>query len=350
MKCRNCDGTMRYDVASYCLVCDFCGSKRPLHKPEEEFVSEERDFISAMRDASSDWGIQRRAVSCKQCGAVMLYDADQMSGMCPYCGSAIVLGAEELNCGIAPSGIIPFKTTKEEVEQNYYKWNKFALWSPESFRKGKVLGNLVGVYVPFWTFDADTVTTYSGDFGRTVTHGDSETTKWDYRTGMVDAFIDDVSVCASKRFINNKKLNQVVRFTPEDIQNYTPDALLGFAAEKYTINIDEAWEMAKKSSRKKIEIAAKKREFADCYRDLKLSTEYDNIKFRYFLFPVWLAACPYKGKTYYVVASGLDNRGLCDRPVSVWKMVILGVILLSFFMIPMVSYIIMLIISLIMQH
>ena len=143
MKCANCGGTMRYDVAGYCLVCDHCGTSRPLHKPEEEFVSEERDFESAVRDASKDWGTARRAANCKQCGALMLYPSDQMSGICPYCGSAIVLSAEEMNCGIAPSGVIPFKTTKEEVEKNFYKWNKFALWSPEHFRKGKVLGNLV---------------------------------------------------------------------------------------------------------------------------------------------------------------------------------------------------------------
>ena len=341
---------MRYDVAGYCLVCDFCGTKKPLHKPEEEFVSEERDFESAVRDASKDWGTMRRVATCKQCGAVMLYSSDQMSGMCPYCGSAIVLSAEEMNCGIAPSGIIPFKTTKEEVEANFYKWNKFAFWSPEQFRKGKVLGNLVGVYIPFWTFDADAVTTYSGDFGRTVTRGDSESTKWDWRSGVVDTFINDTCVCASRRFIGNKKLKQVVLFKPEDIQNYTPDALVGFAAERYTIDIEEAWKMAGDANRKKLENEARKKEYADCYRNLKLSTQYSNIKFRYFLFPVWLAACPYKGKMYYVVASGLDNRGLCDRPVSTLKMVILGAVIFSIFLIPTISYFIMLLISMILQH
>ena len=341
---------MRYDVAGYCLVCDHCGTSRPLHKPEEEFVSEERDFVSAVRDASKDWGTARRAANCKQCGAELLYPSDQMSGICPYCGSAIVLSAEEMNCGIAPSGVIPFKTTKEEVEKNFYKWNKFALWSPEHFRKGKVLGNLVGVYVPFWTFDADAVTTYSGEFGRNVTRGDSEITKWSKGSGVVDNVINDTCVCASRRFVGNKKLNQVVLFKPDDIQKYTPDALVGFAAEKYTIDIDEAWEMARNATRKKLEYSAQKQECADFCRNVKLSTEYSNIKFRYFLFPVWLAACPYKGKTYYVVASGLDNRGLCDRPVSVWKMVILGAIVLSLFLLPTFSYFIMLIINMIIHH
>ena len=349
MKCKSCGGNMRYDVSSYGLVCDSCGAKRTLHKPEEESVVEEKDFDSAIRDAKTDWGTERRTVTCKQCGAQMIYGSDQMSGICPYCGSAIVLGAEELNCGIAPNGIIPFTTTREEVERNYYKWNKFALWSPESFRKGKVLGNMVGVYVPYWTFDSDTITSYTGKFGFTSTYnsGDSTSaeTTWYQKSGVADVFINDVCTCASKRFYNNDKLNRVVKFDAEDIIPYNPEALSGFAAEKYTIDIDEAWENVRPVIKKKIERAICDKERADCYDKMKLSTEYSNIKFRYFLFPVWLSACNYKCKTYYVVASGHDNRGLCDRPVSVVKILILILILLGLFSLPTMSFFIMLIIS-----
>ena len=354
MKCNNCGGTMRYDVASYGLVCDFCGSVKPLHRPEEEVVVGEQDFNSVARDTVTDWGTTRRLVTCKQCGAEMLYDSDQMSAMCPYCGSAIILTAGEMNSGIAPGGIIPFTTTREDVEKNYYKWNKFAFWSPESFRKGKVLGNLVGVYVPFWTFTADTFSTYKGNFGYTTEYntgdGIRRDTKWYNRNGIVDKLINDVCIGGSRRFISNKKLNQVVNFRTDEILPYTPDALAGFAAEKYTIGIDEAWEMLKPTIRKKIEHAACVNERADCYNDLKISTEYGNIKFRYFLFPIWLAACKYKGKIYYVVASGHDNRGLCDRPVSAAKIVLIVLAILAILSIPMLFYIVMAIYSFIIQN
>ena len=346
MKCSNCGGTMRYDVASFGLVCDFCGHTKPLRRPEEQYVSEERDFESALRENTASWGTARRLITCKQCGAAMLYDSDQMSGMCPYCGSTIVLTAGEMDNSIAPSGIIPFTTTREQVAQNYYKWNKFALWSPERFRKGKVLGNLVGVYVPFWTFDADTVSTYTGDYGDNVTVGDSTTTKWHTGRGVIDKFVNDMCICGSRRFCSNKMLNSVVMFRPDEILPYTPEALAGFAAEKYTINIDEAWEMAKNSIRGNLECASCQNEHADYYRNVKLSTQYSNIKFRYILFPVWLAACPYNGKIYYVVASGHDNRGNCGRPVSVLKIILLVLIVLGIFATPYILYMIMVLVRL----
>ena len=344
MKCSSCGGTMRYDVASYGCVCDFCGFTKKLHRPEEGVAVGEFDFNSALGKASSDWGITQRLVTCKQCGAIMLYDSDQMSGMCPFCGSAIVLTEQE-TLGIAPSAIIPFSVTKEQVAENFYKWNKFAFWSPESFRKGKVLGNLTGVYIPYWTFDTNTVTTYSGRFGYTTTTSDGGTsTRWSDRSGIVEKFMNDVCICASRKFLNDKMLNGVAKFDAKELIPYTPEALAGFAAEKYTVGIDEAFNYLKSGAIKNnIEYAARKNESADCYQKLQLSTEYSDVKYKLVLVPMWLTACVYRGQVYNVAASGHSNRGNCNRPVSTLKIVLLILIILGIFGAPFIFYIIMMI-------
>ena len=107
MKCSNCGGTLRYDIASYGLVCDLCGTVKRLHRPEESAAIGEFDFATALRGNGTNWGVAKRLVTCKSCGAALLSDPDQMSGMCPYCGSAVVLSAEDADCGVAPSAIIP---------------------------------------------------------------------------------------------------------------------------------------------------------------------------------------------------------------------------------------------------
>ena len=345
MKCINCGGELRYDPASFGLVCDYCGAVKQLHRPEEQAVVGELDFNTAERDDGREWGLIRRGVSCRECGAVTLYDPNQIAGSCPYCGSSMLLSAEDTKSGIAPNGVIPFSISKEEVIAKFYKWNKWALWSPEEFRTGKVLGNLVGVYIPFWTFDADSVSTYNGRFGYDRSVGDNTRTDWYNRSGAVDVFVDDYSVCGSRRFTNDKLLKSVIAFGPNDVVPYTPEALMGFAAEKYSVGIDEAWNMARFGLRKRMEKEACWRENADHYDKLQISTEYSNIRYKYVLVPVWLTACRYKGKVYNVVASGHNGRGNCKRPVSVAKIVTLAIIVASF---PTVSFIIMMIIALIM--
>ena len=313
---------MTYDVASYGLVCDHCGAKRPLHKPEEGTVVGEMDFASAIRGAGTNWGVSRRLVTCKDCGAQMLFAPEQMSELCPFCGSAIVLTPEEANCGIAPNAMIPFSITKEEVTKKFYRWNKFAVWSPEKFRKGKVLGNLTPIYIPYWTFDADAVITYSGEFGYTSGSGDDEKTNWYQKTGIIEKHLDDFRVCGSRKFEGDKLLNSVTTFSSKDLIAYTPDALAGMPAEMYTIGLDEAWKNAQNEEMGKwITGACCADTNADCYSKLRYSVEFHNVAYRYVLVPVWLTGCKYNGKIYNVAASGHNGKGNCARPLSVAKLV-----------------------------
>ena len=322
MKCNNCGSTMTYDVASYGLVCDHCGAKKQLHKPEEGTLVGEMDFASAMRGAGTNWGVSRRLVTCKSCGASMLFDPEQMSELCPFCGSAIVLTPEEADCGIAPNAMIPFSITKEEVTKKFYRWNKFAFWSPEKFRKGKVLGNLTPIYIPYWTFDADAVITYSGEFGYTTEIGEDTKTTWHKRSGIIEKHLDDHTVCGSRKFANDKLLNSVTSFTARDLIPYTPDALAGMPAEMYTIGLDEAWKNAQNEQMGKwITRACYGDTTADCHNNLNYSVEFHNLAYRYVLVPVWLAGCKYGGKIYNVAASGHNGTGNCHRPLSVAKLV-----------------------------
>ena len=334
MKCGSCGGTLRYDIASYGLVCDFCGTVRRLHRPEEGAAIGEFDFATALRGSGTNWGVTRRLVACKSCGAQLLYNSDQMSGMCPYCGSAVVLSAEDADCGVAPSAIIPFTLTKEQVAEKFYRWNKFAFWSPEKFRRGKILSELTPVYIPYWSFEADAVTTYSGRFGHTVGSGDRERTDWYQKTGIAEKHISEFNVCGSRKFFNDKMLNSVVSFKSRECLPYTPETLSGMAAEIYTIGIDEAWNYAKTTGLKKeIMESTREHEHADCYSNLVYSTEYYNVKFKYVLVPVYLAGCRYGGKIYNVVASGTNGRGKCGRPISIAKFIITPLLFLAYFVI-----------------
>ncbi|MBO4910629.1 MAG: hypothetical protein J5476_15255 [Lachnospiraceae bacterium] len=332
MKCGSCGGTLRYDIASYGLVCDFCGTVKRLHRPEEGAAIGEFDFATALRGSNANWGAARRLVNCKSCGAQLHSDPEQMSGMCPYCGSAVVLSAEEANCGVAPSAIIPFTLTKEQVAEKFYRWNKFAFWSPEKFRRGKILSDLVPLYIPYWTFEADAVTTYAGRFGHTTGSGDNEKTTWYIKTGIAEKHISEFNVCGSRKFFNDNMLNSVVSFKSRECLPYTPETLSGMAAEIYTIGIDEAWNYAKTVGLKKeIMDSTRDNEHADCYRDLQYSTEFYNVKFKYVLVPVYLAGCRYGGKIYNVVASGTNGRGKCNRPISIAKFIITPLLFLAYF-------------------
>lgn len=350
MKCSSCGGTMIYDVAKHGLVCDHCGSLQVLPGPGEQGGAVENDIGPAIKKANTDWGASKTLVTCQSCGAQLFCDDDKMSGLCPFCGSAVVLTLENANFGVAPSAIIPFSVTKEQVEANYYKWNKFAFWSPEKFRTGKVLGNLTPVYVPYWTFDADAETTYSGRFGDIQDYQDGTKTIWTSGNGVVKTHINDFTVCASKKFATDKLLNSVVQFTAEEMVPYQPEYLAGMTAEKYTIGIEEAWKSVQEGELNKLAIdAARKNEHADCCENVTTSTTYSNVTYKCVLVPVWLTGCKFGGKVYNVVAGGHNMRGNCSRPISIPKIALLIGLVLLLFSFGNIAYLVMLIITQLMQ-
>ena len=346
MKCDSCGGTMIYDVARQGLVCDHCGSFQLLPSSGEQDGAAENDIGPAIQKANTDWGASKALVTCESRGAQLFCDDDKMSGLCPFCGSAVVLTMENANFGVAPSAIIPFSVTKEQVEENYYKWNKFAFWSPEKFRTGKVLGNLTPVYVPYWTFDADAETTYSGRFGDIQDYQDGTKTIWTNGNGVVKTHINDYTICASRKFANDKLLKSVVQFTVDEMVPYKPEYLAGMTAEKYTIGIEEAWNSVQEGELKNLAFdAARKNEHADCYENVTCSTQYSNVTYKCVLVPVWLTGCKFNGKIYNVVAGGHNMRGNCSRPISIPKIAILIALIILLFSAGNIMYLIMLVIS-----
>lgn len=333
MKCNNCGGTLKYDIANYGLVCESCGSVKHLHRPEEGAAVSEFDLETALNSNGKDWGVSRRLVTCKSCGANMLYAQEQMSGMCPFCGSAIVLSAEDADCGIAPNAIIPFTLTKEQVAEKFYRWNKFALWSPEKFRRGKLLSDMTAIYIPYWVFETDSVTTYSGRFGYNVGSDENRKTNWYSKSGIMEKHISDHIVCGSKKFFENRMLNSTVSFRSSELLPYDPEILAGMSAELYTISAEDAWNLARtKGLRREIMESTRVYEKADYTENLKCSTEFSNIRLRYVLVPAWLAGCRYNGKVYNVVASGTNGRGNCNRPLSIPKLLLTPLLIIAYFM------------------
>ena len=131
---------------------------------------------------------------------------------------------------------------------------------------------------------------------------------------------------------------------------YSPEYLAGMTAEKYTIGIDEAWNSVQEGPLKKMALdAACRNEHADCSENVSLSTQYSNITYKCVLVPVWLTGCKFGGKVYNVVAGGHNERGNCGRPVSIAKIALLIGLILLLFNIGNISFLVMMIVSMLMQ-
>jgi len=328
VKCPGCGGTLTYDPKTLKLLCGSCGLTKELPPPEAGAVIEELDFNTAVQRASVNWGSIRKLITCANCGGQSIYEASQVSGCCPFCGSANVMPASENEQIMAPGAVIPFAVDKAKAERCFHDNLKKKRYIYQSALDSK-LDNIIGLYLPFWTFDTDTVSSFTAKIGYTRESTDGGYVVWKTFSGVRNQFIDDMIVYASDS-VRNSHIPKVTNFHFDKLVPYDPKYLAGIVAERYTVGLNDAWERAKVQIAKKLKTdigtAQKNKNGGDVVGRVQFSTNYYNVKFKYILAPVYLASYKFRGKTYQVAINGQSGEVDCDAPSWRWLFILMCIL------------------------
>lgn len=346
--CETCGSDLRYAPGTDLLHCDHCGSEEQIEGSAgwRGSAIRELDFRAAIRDGLSEFDMSElRTVECTNCGAHNEFDPEVHSAECPFCATPIVTdtGAERQ---IKPRGLLPFALTEDAARDRMSNWLGSLWFAPNGLqsyaRKGR---RLQGVYVPYWTYDADTKTQYSGQRGTVyyetrrvsvMVNGRRQSrnqrvakVRWKNVRGRVSRFFDDVIVLASKS-LPKRFTDALGPWDLSHMETYRPEYLAGFRAEGYTVTLEEGYSEASAYMNRMIERDVKFDIGGDRQKITGLETQVGTVTFKHILLPVWMAAYKYRGKTYRFVVNGRTGAVQGERPYSVWKItfaVITGLIL-----------------------
>lgn len=328
-KCPDCGGVMDFDPTTGGLSCPYCGHTETIPVSEEEpSAAEEQDFSNADKVENCDWGAAKKTVLCKACGAESVYDALEISAVCPFCGSNQVMEAADQNT-MAPGGVVPFQITDDKAADLFKAWIKKRWFCPKLAKESAKAKHFKGIYLPYWTFDAQTKSEYIGEYGkdRTVGSGDDErtVTDWYPTKGQYEENFDDELVVATTNH-NQSILRKLEPFDTAANKTYKPEYVAGFIAERYAVGIKDAWKMAVESIKNKLSSAItskiRKEKNADHVRSLQVNTVYNNITYKYLLLPVWLSSYKYKDKVYQFMVNGQTGKVAGKTPISAIKVII----------------------------
>jgi DNA-directed RNA polymerase subunit RPC12/RpoP len=350
--CANCGAQLRYAPGQTSLTCEHCGHVQaiaPVAPRTRTRALQELDLAHGLRDdLSSTDMVEVRSTTCPNCGAKVEVTGATHSTECPFCATPVVLdtGTER---HIKPQALVPFVLTEGEARQAMIRWMGSLWFAPgtllEYARKGRALS---GIYVPFWTFDADTDSRYSGERGeyyyetRTVNvrvNGRMERreervrkTRWYSASGRVSRDFDDVLVMAS-RSLPARLGNELTPWDLGALTAYTPEFLAGFQAEGYTVALSDGWREAQDRMSNVIREDVRRDIGGDEQRIHDVATDWSDETFKHILLPVWMAAYKYNGKSYRFLVNGQTGEVQGERPWSIWKIaltvVLVGVIVLG---------------------
>ncbi|MBR5756796.1 MAG: TFIIB-type zinc ribbon-containing protein [Firmicutes bacterium] len=152
-KCIKCGAPMRYDPGSGMYVCDYCGTKIELPKDQrpDDLSFSGFDFSNLYKLAETDSSETLPIYNCVSCGAEVIAPAEQIATTCPYCGNNIVL-TDKVAGRLRPDGVIPFRIDKSHLPDAMNRFYKGKVLLPRNFFSRSTMGNVTGVYVPFWMF------------------------------------------------------------------------------------------------------------------------------------------------------------------------------------------------------
>lgn len=332
--CPTCGGLLNFDPKSGKLKCPYCGAEEEIPDAMAETVEEHSFEGFLMRAKSQTWGMQLTSIKCETCGATTQVN-DRISAMnCPFCDHPLVIDNAQLETdAIKPESVLPFQVDPQKMTDALRAWIRRRWFAPSDLKKYWEKGKVQAIYLPYWTFDARTHTSWTAEAGHYyyVKENNQEVRKvrWEFATGERDDFFDDELLCASKGF-SAALLSQIEPFNTQALKPYRSEYLAGYLSERYALGPREAWQGAQQRIYSKLQSFCARDVPGDTQRNLQISPTFSDIKIKHTLLPVYIGHYFYQGKNYPFFANGQTGKIGGKTPLSWVKilMVVLGLILL----------------------
>jgi predicted RNA-binding Zn-ribbon protein involved in translation (DUF1610 family) len=332
--CQNCGADMAYEPGTVAMNCPYCSTENEISDSDD--VVSELDYYEALERAMSAQEIveQEASFKCSGCAAESAFDARITATQCPFCGTSMVKSDTPRKL-IRPRSLLPFVVEDEKARSLRDSWLSGLWFAPGDLKKrAREADSLSGIYVPYWTYDSETDSRYTGQRGEhywvtntytTRQNGKTVTrtrrvrkTRWYSASGRVHNRFDDVLILASESLPH--KITE--KLEPWDLENLVPydeRFIGGFLAESYQVDLDDGFSLAQEIMDAAIRSSIRSDIGGDEQRIHSVNTHYDDITFKHVLLPIWVSAYRYRKKVYRFVVNGRSGEVQGQRPWSFWK-------------------------------
>ena len=342
--CPACGAQAEWNAARQRLVCPFCGTESPYELDRQTGTVEEIDLVRTLRELPDDrrgWHTSRRTVRCQSCQAVMVFEPERVGQNCEFCGSPALVDYDEIKSPIRPTGVLPFKVSQAQVRDAMRGWFAARWFAPGALKRRALVDTVHGVYIPYWTFDAQAHCAWEAEAGyyyyvnETVRghQGRSQTrrvqkVRWEWKSGEVDRFFDDEPVPGTQG-ITLSLLRQVEPFPTQEVVPYDTGFLAGHVVEHYKVVLIDAAKRSLEQMHEKLMAICAAQVPGDTHRNLRIRPDFSGQTFKHVLVPVWLLTYTFGPRRFQVVANGQTGRIAGEYPKSVWKILLLVLAVLA---------------------
>jgi DNA-directed RNA polymerase subunit RPC12/RpoP len=375
--CASCGAKFSFAPGTKSLKCPYCGAANEIAETDDSV--EELDLEAWLDKLVAEHETHaQEQIKCSNCSAEQTLPANLYASACTFCGTPITSKSYAQRL-IKPKSLVPFKVTKLQAQDKWRAWIKGMWMAPSALKQfAQSDGGIKGMYIPYWTFDANTYSRYTGargdnyseNYETTNSNGERVTqtrtqTRWTNVSGTVSFFHDDVLVPASGTYSAGGKTtataqsaqarqalaqipggfgtalgstlmgafsNELRTWNTKELVPYQEEYIAGFQAEAYQVNLKEGFAQGRQIIDAKVRSLVEQDIGGDQQRINNLNTDYTHLTFKHILLPVWMSAYIFKGKTYRFMVNGQTGEVQGESPKSGWKIffLVVGILVLLF--------------------
>ena len=336
--CPACGAEARWDASRQALVCPYCSTISPANIDEAAGTIREHDLVTALRSLPDDrrgWRGSKVSVRCQSCQAISVFDPEKVARRCDFCGSAQMIPYDQTKAPVTPESLLPFKLDQSRVRDCVREWYASRWFAPNRFKKEALTDQLHGIYLPYWTFDAQVAAQWSAMSGYhyyvTETYRDAQgrqqtrrvqRTRWEPSSGFLEHFFDDELVPAS-RGARAELLREIEPFPTRELEPYAAQYVAGWVVEQYQLDLIGAAQHSRERMEQEVERMCAGQVPGDTHRNLQVNARFTRQTFKHVLLPVWLVSYDYGAKSYQVLVNGYTGQVAGKHPLSVIKIMLL---------------------------
>jgi len=341
--CSQCGAELLFKPGTTSIHCEYCGNDEQIITDENGFKELElKPYLEKMGSLSHSEEILM--LHCNSCGANQHIQDNYKSLHCVYCTMPLIRDDAKLEDWILPGAVVPFQLNEKKSHQLFLNWVKSLWFAPNELKRAALdLENTKGVYLPYWTFDAQLYAKYSGQRGdyyyvsvpyTTTQNGKTvrktrreQRTRWSPASGKVKGFVDDTLIKASiqkKHTIPSKVSN----WNLSALKPFDSSYLAGFVTEKYTIPLKDGHFKSTKEAEQIAKRWARRDIGGDTQMVSSIKMDLSEETFKHILLPIYISSYKFKGKVYQFFINGQTGKFTGTRPYSYWKIFFLVIIIL----------------------
>lgn len=328
--CRQCGDQLVFDITTQRLACPSCGNSQEIVAGDGPGPAE-RDLRTVLAELESGQAASARRqvegekeIVCQSCGGHTTFSGTLTATRCPYCATPIQRDdVHDAPDRLPVDGVVPFAVDEERGREVVEQWINGRWFAPSEFKKYKQTGSFTSVYAAYFTYDADTSTTYDGQRGDhyTVTVGSGENrrtetrTRWSRVSGRVANRFDDLTVLANEG-LDRQRVTELEPWPTQTAKSFSPEYVAGHLCRTYDHDVSQCFGEATGRMESEIDHTIRRDIGGDVQRIQAKSTSFLTLTYKHLLLPIWLLTVIYQQQPFQVFINGVTGEVQGQRPWS----------------------------------